>query len=136
MTQFEDLGKLLLRVSIGVLMLFHGVSKLTGSGGLEWVVGEVQRFGVPGAVGYLVLVGEVLAPLLMVLGAWTRVAALIVAINMVVAVGMAHMKQLFTLAQTGGYALELQALYLLGALSVAFIGAGRLSLAGAHGRFN
>jgi putative oxidoreductase len=55
---------------------------------------------------------------------------------MVVAVAMVHMSELFALAKTGGYALELQAMFLLGAISIALLGAGRYSLAGARGRWN
>ena len=76
------------------------------------------------------------APLFVILGAWTRPAALVIAINMVVAVLMAHTSQLFSLAKTGGYALELQAMYLFTAISIALLGAGRYSLAGARGRWN
>jgi putative oxidoreductase len=83
-----------------------------------------------------VYVGEVVAPLFVILGAWTRPAALVIAINMIVAVGMAHMNDLFSIAKTGGYALELQAMYLFSAIAIALLGAGRYSLAGARGRWN
>jgi putative oxidoreductase len=134
MNKLEDLGKLLLRLSIGVLVMFHGVAKLRG--GLEWVMGELVKVGVPGPVGYLVLVGELLAPLLMVLGLWTRPAALVVAINVAVAVLLAGRGLLLSINQYGGYALEVEVLYLVGALAVALLGAGRFSMGGARGRFN
>ena len=40
------------------------------------------------------------------------------------------------MSDSGGYALELQALYLVAALVVAMIGAGRYSLGGIYGRWN
>jgi putative oxidoreductase len=46
------------------------------------------------------------------------------------------MADLFALTKQGGWALELQGLYLFGALSVALMGAGRLSVAGPNGRWN
>jgi putative oxidoreductase len=82
------------------------------------------------------LIGEVLAPLLLIVGAWTRLAALAVVVNMVVAVLLAHTGQLFTIAKSGGYGLELQAMYLFAAISVALLGAGRYSVSGARGRWN
>ena len=133
-SSYEDAGKLLLRLMVGLLILFHGVAKVTG--GIDFLTSSLAKAGVPEGVGYLVYVGEVVAPLFVILGAWTRPAALVIAINMVVAVGMVHTGELFSIAETGGYALELQALYLLSAIAIALLGAGRYSLAGARGRWN
>jgi putative oxidoreductase len=96
----------------------------------------VAKTGLPAQVGYLVLIGEVVAPLLLIVGAWTRLAALVVMVNMVVAVLLVHTSQLFTLSKTGGYGLELQAMFLFCAIAVALLGAGRFSLGGVRGRFN
>ena len=130
----DDLGKLVLRVLVGLLVLVHGVSKLQN--GIGPVLGAVANAGLPSAVAYLVYVGEVLAPLLMIAGFWTRPAALVVAGNMLVAIGLVHGKQIFQLNNTGGWAIELQAMYLFGALAVALLGAGRFSVGGAGGRWN
>jgi putative oxidoreductase len=130
----QDLGKLVLRLTVGILMLFHGIAKIRfGVGG----IGEMIRAaGGPGALAYLVYVGEVFAPLLVIFGLWTRPAALVVVVNMLVAVALAHADDLVKLGQTGGWRLELQAFYLFGALAIALLGAGRYSLGGAQGRFN
>ena len=130
----DDLGKLVLRVLVGLLVLVHGVSKLQN--GIGPVLGAVANAGLPSAVAYLVYVGEVLAPLLMIAGFWTRPAALVVAGNMLVAIALVHGKQILQLNNTGGWAIELQAMYLFGALAVALLGAGRFSLGGAGGRWN
>ena len=133
-SSYEDAGKLLLRVTVGLLILFHGVAKVTG--GIGFITSSLAKAGVPEGVGYLVYVGEVVAPLFVILGAWTRPAALVIAGNMVVAVLIAHVNDLFSLSKTGGYALELQAMYLFSAIAIALLGAGRYSLAGARGRWN
>ena len=102
----DDAGKLLLRVLIGLLVLFHGVAKLMN--GLGPVLGAVEKAGLPPSVAYLAYVGEVLAPLLLVIGAWTRPAALIVAINMVFALVLVHKAQFLSInPQSGGWAIEL-----------------------------
>jgi len=132
--QREDQGKLLLRVILSLMLLFHGVSKLIG--GVAFITGMLEKAGLPGAFGYLVYVGEVIAPLLILFGLYTRVAALVVAINMVVALLLVHTGEFFSLNQTGGWALELQGMYLGGALAVALLGAGRYSVGGAAGRWN
>ena len=132
--QREDQGKLLLRVVLSLMLLFHGVSKLIG--GVGFIAGMLEKAGLPGAFGYLVYVGEVIAPLMILFGLYTRVAALVVAINMVVALLLVHTGEFFSLNQTGGWALELQGMYLGGALAVALLGAGRYSVGGAAGRWN
>lgn len=122
----SDAGKLLLRLSIGGLMLFHGVDKLTG--GIEGIQGLVTSKGLPPAVAYGVYVGEVLAPALVVIGCYTRLAALIMAFNMVVATLLAHSGDLLKLTEHGGWAVELQALYLFGAAAIALMGPGMWSV--------
>ncbi len=119
----DDLGKLLLRLMLGGLMLFHGIAKLIS--GPAAIKGMVAAAGYPAELGYLVYVGEVIAPLLLIIGVWTRPAALVIAVNMVIAVLLVHATQLFTLnAKTGGLALELQALYFFSALAIALLGPG------------
>jgi putative oxidoreductase len=130
----EDQGKLVLRVILAILLLFHGVSKLTG--GIAFITGMLQKAGLPGALGYLVYIGEVVAPLMILFGVFTRAAALVVVINMIVALLLVHTKQFFTLNDTGGWALELQGLYLGAAVAVALLGAGRYSIGGLTGRWN
>jgi putative oxidoreductase len=80
--------------------------------------------GYPGWLAFGVFVGEVIAPLLVIVGIQVRVAALVMAANMIVAVALAHPKQIFSIGPHGGYALELQAFFLLTSLAVALL-AGR-----------
>lgn len=133
-TSTEDAGKLVLRAVLAILLLFHGVSKLIG--GVGFITGILAKAGLPPAVGYLVYLGEVVAPLLILFGLWTRAAALVVVINMVVALLLVHAAQFFTMSQTGGWALELQGFYLATALAVALLGAGRHSFGGVAGKWN
>lgn len=130
----DDEGKLVLRVILAILLLFHGVSKLIG--GIGFITGMLQKAGLPGAFGYLVYIGEVIAPLMILFGILTRAAALVVVTNMVVALLLVHTSQFFTVNETGGWALELQGMYLGAAIVVALLGAGRYSLGGATGRWN
>ena len=130
----DDIGKLVLRAALAILLLFHGVSKLIG--GIGFISGMLAKAGLPPAVGYLVYVGEVVAPLLILLGIWTRAAALVVVINMIVALLLVHTSQFFTMSKTGGWALELQGFYLASAIAVALLGAGRHSMGGNMGKWN
>jgi putative oxidoreductase len=128
-----DLGKLILRLTLGILILMHGIAKITG--GVGSVTSGVANIGLPPALGYLVYVGEVLAPLMLIVGVWSRIAAAIIAINMVAAIYLVHMGQLFTLSKSGGWALELQGMYLFTAIALILLGAGRFSL-GKGSRWN
>ena len=133
-TAAQETGKLVLRLTLGGLILLHGIAKLKG--GVGGIMGMVTGAGLPGELAYFVYIGEVLAPILIIVGFWTRPAALIVFINMIVAVYLAHLGQLGSLNNTGGWAVELQAMFLFGALSVALLGAGRFSVGGPGGRWN
>ena len=74
--------------------------------------------------------GEIVAPLLLILGIATRPAAWIIVINMIMAIGLAHANDLFVISKSGGWFLEVEGLMLIGALAVALLGAGRFSLGG------
>ncbi len=130
----HDGAKLLLRVALGALILLHGVSKLGAAP--TSIIDLVSKAGFPGALGYLVYIGEIVAPLLLIIGLWTRAAAAVIAINMAVAILLVHTGQFLSLTKSGGWALELQALYLLVALAIVLLGAGRWSVAGTDGRWN
>jgi putative oxidoreductase len=125
----EDHAKLLLRVTVGFLVLLHGIYKLQNPGAVEGIGGMFADIGLPAFLAYLVYVGEVIAPIMLLVGYQTRIAALLVAITMVVAILLAHSGQLFTLAERGGgYALELQVMFLVGALAIFGLGAGKYKL--------
>ncbi|ARP82091.1 GntR family transcriptional regulator [Bordetella genomosp. 8] len=134
MTRHDDAAKLILRLVLGVLILLHGIFKMThGVGG---IAGMVQAHGLPSFIAYFVYIGEVVAPILIIAGIFTRLGALIIAINMLVAFSLVHSGQLFQLNGQGGWQLELQGMYLFTAIAIAMMGAGRFSVGGAGGRFN
>lgn len=125
-TNTDDAGKLLLRVSIGLLVLLHGIFKITH--GVGFIGGMLDKAGLPGFLAYGVYLGEVVAPLMMMLGVGARAGAALVVVNMLVALGLVHLGDLLTITKQGGWALELQGLYLFGALAVVLLGAGRYSV--------
>lgn len=125
---FDDVGKLILRLALGLLVFMHGYAKLSaGISGLEQMI---QGIGLPGFFAYAVFLGEVLGPILLILGLYARVGAALIAINMVAAILLAHSNEFFALTENGGWALELQGMYLFTAVALAFTGPGRLSLNG------
>lgn len=99
MLTHEDFGKLLLRLAVGGLMLFHGVHKLFA--GIDGISGMLIAKGFPGFIAYGVLIGEVVAPVLIILGILTRPSALVIALTMVVAWFMVGMGKTGMLDKTG-----------------------------------
>ena len=122
----DNAGKLVLRVSLGALLLLHGIAKITK--GVSGIEGMVQGAGLPAFVAYGVYVGEVLAPVMLILGLYARAAAGVVLVNMVVAVYLVHQGDLLKLNAQGGWALELQAFYFVTAFAVLLFGPGRFSV--------
>ncbi len=121
----NDVAKLVLRLTLGLLMLFHGWAKITG--GVDFIVGLLQGNGLPAFFAYLVYVGEFIAPLFIIAGAYTRVAAYMIVANMAAAIFLVHLSEIFSLGGTGGWALELQAFFIMTAVVVIILGPGKFS---------
>ena len=122
----EDFGKLVLRVALGLLVLLHGVAKIkTGVGGMS---GMVTGIGLPPWFAYGVYIGEILGPIMVILGLYSRVGAFFIFVNMIFAVLLVHRPELLSLGKQGGYALELQAMYLFTAFALMFMTPGRYSI--------
>ena len=118
-------GKLLLRLTVGGLMLFHGISKLFNPGTVGFIGSKLAEAGLPEALAYGVYIGEVVAPLMIIVGLLSRAGAALIVINMLFAIFLVHAGDLFALTEHGGWRLELQGFYLLGSLAIVFLGSGR-----------
>lgn len=130
----DDLSKLLLRLGVGVLLLLHGLYKLSyGIAGIEQLL---LNKGLPYYVAWGVFIGELIAPLLIIVGVYTRLAGWLTCINMLCAVWLVHSHALLSINSRGGLSIELEALFFIGSLCIALQGAGRYSLGGAGSRWN
>ncbi|MDY6025793.1 DoxX family protein [Bergeyella zoohelcum] len=125
--QNKDLGLLILRLSVGLLMLPHGIHKLLNSGALGYIQSLLEAKGLPAFISYGVFVGEIIAPLLIVIGFRTRISALVLAATGLMILFLGY-DNLFALTQYGGWVAELAGLFLFGALSLAFTGGGKYAL--------
>lgn len=125
----EDVGKLVLRVMLAVLMLFHGVAKLLSfSGTMGWLGGMLASHGLPNFIAYGVFIGEIIGPLMILFGFYARWGGLFVIINMLCAIWLVHPGSIFALNDGGALALQLDYFFLFSALAVCFLGSGRYAL--------
>ncbi len=119
-----DAGLLVLRVALAVVLVFHGVGKLQH--GIGWMKEPLGRVGLPLAAGYGAYLAELLAPVLLVAGAWTRLAALIIVGDMVMALLTVMGPQILAVKQAGGgWGVEIEAMILFTALALFFAGGGK-----------
>ena len=123
----ENAGKLILRVVLGIVVLLHGIHKLTG--GVDWLDGALANAGLPGFLKYGVYLGEVVAPLLLIAGFYARIAGWVLAVNMVFAILLVYPAKLFAInPESGGLQIEYEYLILFAAIAVALIGPGRYAV--------
>ncbi len=122
----EDAGKLILRITSAGLILFHGIAKIIhGIGGLSAGLAQMH---IPGFVAYGVYVGEVVAPLFVLFGLWTRIASLVVVFDLVMAILLVAHRNVFVLQRSGAWGLEAEAFFLLTALVVFLVGPGKYTI--------
>jgi putative oxidoreductase len=124
----DDLGKLILRLTVGVLILFHGMNKILYPASLDFISEQLTSIDLPPALAYGVYMGEVVAALMVICGFFSRLGGLLIFGNMIFAVVLAHSDQLFTFTKTGAWALELQGFYLFSSLAIFFLGSGKWAI--------
>ena len=122
----NDVAKLILRLTVGIMMLFHGLDKIiNGIGGVKHLT---TASGLPEFIAYGVYVGEVVVPILILLGAYARAASAVLALNMLFAIFLAYSNSLFTLGKHGAPVFELPFLYLMMSVLIVMFGSGKYAL--------
>jgi putative oxidoreductase len=124
-TRATDIGLLIIRVVLGVIMVAHGSQKLF-TYGLAGVTGSMGQMGLPApqVSALLITAAEFGGGLLLIAGLLTRVAAAAVAFGMSVATVMVHLPNGF-FAPTG---YEFTLMLAGAALGLVFTGAGCYSI--------
>lgn len=85
--KLKPVALLLLRVALGAIFIYHGYPKLTHSA--QWV-GNFDHMGFPGYFAYIAGVLEVFGGAVLIAGVFTRIAGLLLAIEMAVAILKVH----------------------------------------------
>lgn len=134
LSQQDDLAKLLLRITCGGILIFHGWHKVFVE--VEHVKQMVQEAGLPEFFAYGNIIGEFVAPLMILIGFKTRIGAIIIVFNMLMSILLVHRDIIFSLNDFGGWMIETNMLYLMTALVIFFLGAGKYSISGGRGKWD
>ena len=100
LSRLQPLGLLVLRLALGAVMIAHGYQKLFG--GMGQFMQMLSHMGIPAWMGYLTVAAEFGGGILLVLGFLTRLAAVAIFIDMLVAILKVHLHNgLFS--KSGGF---------------------------------
>ncbi len=124
----EHLGKLILRLALGLPLLLHGIAKIGETGVLEAIAARLSSWSLPSPLAFGVFAGELLAPLMILAGWHCRIGGALAAINMLFAIVLMRLGAVWSLSDTGGWLIETEVLMLGAALALVFCGSGRMAI--------
>jgi putative oxidoreductase len=123
------------RITLGIIFFGHGAQKMLGWYGGPGLASSMRTFTehlhLPSALAFLVIAGELFSGIGLIVGLFSRIAALVIALTMVGAIATVHFRfGLFLnwLGQQKGHGIEYHLLAIALALVVAVKGAGAFSL--------
>ena len=122
----ENIGKLILRLMVGGMMLFHGIDKALH--GITFIKGLLKMQGIPEMLAYGVYVGEILSPIFLIIGWKSRIWAGVMVFSMAVAIYLTKLGSFLSIGAHGSWALELPMFYLLSALAIVLLGSGKYAV--------
>ena len=121
-----DLALLLLRVVLGIVMIYHGWPKVINLGGIiEGFTG--MGIPLPAVAAVFATVAEFGGGILILVGVLTDIAGLVFVVDMLGAIVFVHAKNGFSVGDNG---IEFPLVLLTIALTVALAGPGRFSAGG------
>ncbi len=123
-----NFGKLVLRFGLGFIVLLHGIHKLRF--GIEFIHQWITSYHLPAFISYGVYIGEVVAPIMLILGLFTRAASFVIVLNMIIAIFFLYSSGFapFSITATGGLKAELDFILLFVAIGMTFVGGGTFGL--------
>ena len=130
LSRFATLAPLVLRLVLGVIMAAHGWQKLVGDGpaafGRNMLAG--LDLPVPVLLGFVVTFVELVGGVALILGVLTRLSALLLTINLIVAIVLVKVDVGLIAGQGGGAGAELDLAIVAGLVSILLLGPGPISL--------
>ena len=122
-----DLGLLFLRLGLGICIFMHGFGKiLHGVGGVKSIL---VGAGLPGFLAYFAYLGEVLAPIMIAVGFYSRVGGVLVfGSSLVILYSFYGLSNLLDITNVNGFKAELIYLYIAISLCVISSGSGKYAI--------
>ncbi len=122
---YPNFGRFVLRASFGTMFLLHGLNKI------RMGVGEIQQalalYGIPEFFAYLVFLSQIVVPILIIIGVFTRLSSFFGAFTC--ALAMYHVGVFFQIDEiTGVWILEPFGVYFFAFASLMFLGSGKFAL--------
>ena len=120
--QYNDVGLLLLRITIAVIFIYHGLPKLSKAKAMS------AMMGMPAGMIFMLGVVEILASLGIAFGVFTQVSALLLAIVMVGAIGTKIMKWNVPFAAMDKTGWEFDLILLFASIAILLGGGGSIGI--------
>jgi len=127
-TTRDDIAKALVRITVGALILLHTWAVINGE---QAIRDTLMRWGLPVGLAWTAVIFEGIAPIMVILGVYSRIGAWMMTFWMAMAFLLAHIDtgHIFQLAESGvGWRVEGPFFFLALSLAVALQGAGRFGL--------
>jgi putative oxidoreductase len=121
-----NLAKLILRVSLGTLILLHGIFKLTH--GIDHIKHIFITHHIPAILAYSIYLVELVGALFLIIGWQSRIWASLIAIEMLCVIYLTKLSIITHLSTNGALSIEREVLFFALALAVALLGSGRFGV--------
>lgn len=122
-----NLGQFILRLTVGLLLLPHGISKLLN--GHETIIAQLKAHNLPSFLWIGVPVAEIIAPICLILGIFTRLSSTLIIITMIMAFILVHTGSGFAVnLEKGAFNAELSIFYLMTSFAIILLGPGTYSI--------
>ncbi len=128
LARLASLAPLAVRVIVGIIMFAHGLQKLTGGPGNFGQGLAGMGVPLPVLMAYVVTLVELIGGILLIAGLLSRLAALLLTIDLVVAILLVKVTTGLIAPQGSGAGAELDLALIAGLLVILLAGPGKLSL--------
>lgn len=123
----SDIALLINRITLAGLLLPHGLKKLEG---ISVISKWLESVHLPSTLSYGIYLGEIIAPIFILVGLLTRFSAMMVSITMLFSIWflLSNGAPVFSFNEYGGLHAEINLLFLFLSLSIVFSGPGKFSI--------
>lgn len=123
-TRVENNGLLILRLTIGLVLLMAGLQKIFTLNQMDEYAEAITLLKLPANAVYAFIPFEIIAPIMLILGVFSRVVAGLIVIYLFISVFMLQFEFIFMLIPGKGHALESELLLLFTSLAICCLGSG------------